>query len=471
VTDFRSLVKTLEERGELTRISREVDPRFEMPALMEQIDNQRRAFLFERVKGSPYPVIGGLLNRFECYGWGIGASPDQAFGVTELDQRIESAKAKPVPPATVNSGPAQDVRLSGEQIDLHKLPVPTFFELDSGPFITAAVGIALNPATGEYNVGVYRTLIMGNRIMAVNASSLSDLRRLYATAEKAGESMPIALAIGVDPALQIAASCKLPPNQSEFGLAGALKGSPVELVQATTSSLMVPANAEFIIEARVDFSRKIENTLGEFAGQYGPETAPVSEVTAITHRKDAMFYSILAGRNPEHNTLGAMATFSIQNAIAASLRAQFPVIRDINVFLDPALGAMVHLVISISKKDDEQPRQLINDVFAAAGGFFPISHITKRVIVVDDDVNVHDITDVEWAMWGRMADAAKFMVIPDVESWELERCAKEGRGSLRIGVDATMDMEDREKLIRPVIPGAERVRLADYLPAGKQSAA
>jgi 2,5-furandicarboxylate decarboxylase 1 len=124
---------------------------------------------------------------------------------------------------------------------------------------------------------------------------------------------------------------------------------------------------------------------------------------------------------------------------------------------------MLHLVMSIRKKNDAEPGELIEAAFKAAGGFFPVSRITKRVIVVDDDVNVHDLADVEWAVWSRVAEASKYRVIPDVESWELERCAKEGRGSLRLGIDGTMDMEDREKLQRPLIPGAEKVRLADYL--------
>jgi len=269
----------------------------------------------------------------------------------------------------------------------------------------------------------------------------------------------------------MAASCKLGPTESELQLAGGLKGAPIELVKAETSDLLVPANAEFVIEGRVDFSRKIENTLGEFAGQYGPETAPVSEVTAITHRRDALFYTILAGRNPEHNTLGSIATFAIQNALARDVRRQLPQIRDINVFLDPRLGAMMHVVIAVDKRNDAEPRELIEAVFKASGGFFPVSRITKRVIIVDTDVNVHDLEDVEWAMWSRVADATKYVIMPDVESWELERCAKEGRGSLRIGIDATMDMEDREKLMRPLIPGSDGVRLDDYLRGGEKSAA
>lgn len=467
--DFRGLARILEERGELYRISRPVDPRFEMPALMEQIDQERRAYLFENVKGARFPLIGGLLNRLECYGWALGSPPGEPFGQTELDARIEAAKLAGIAPRDVTTGPVKDVIRTGGQIDLADLPVPTYFELDSGPFITAAVGVARNPVTGAINVGIYRTLILGRDVLAINASSLSDLRRFYQAAEKQGQPMSVVLALGVDPALLMAASCKLGPDQSELELAGGLKGSPIELVRAETCDLPVPANAEMVLECRVDFSRKIENTLGEFAGQYGPETAPVSQVTAITHRRDAMFYAILAGRNPEHNTLGGIATYAVQSALANALRKQFPNIADINVFLDPRLGAMLHLVMSIRKKNDAEPRALIEAAFKAAGGFFPVSRITKRIIVVDDDVNVHDLADVEWAVWSRVAEASKFMVIPNVESWELERCAKEGRGSLRLGIDGTMDMEDREKLKRPLIPDAARVRLADYL--GSKSAA
>lgn len=467
--DFRGLVKILEERGELYRISRPVEPKFEMPAVMEQIERERKAFIFENVKGAKFPLVGGILNRMECYGWALGTTPGEPFTAQDLDQRFEKAKVSGIAPREVPRGPVRDVVRTGADINMADLPVPTVFELDSGAFITSAVGISRNPRTGNLNVGIYRTLVLGRDIIAVNASSLSDLRKFYEHAEKAGESMPIALVLGSEPALQMAAACKLPPDQSELDLAGALQGKGIDLVKCETSDLLVPANAEMVIEGRVDFSRKIENTLGEFAGQYGPETAPVTQVTAITHRKDAMFYSILAGKNPEHNTLGSIATFAIQRALAGALRKQIPSIGDINVYLDPKFGSMAHIVISISKKNDAEPMALLEAAFKAAGGFFPVSHITKRIVVVDDDVNVHDLNDVEWAIWTRVADASKFRVIPDVESWELERCAKDGRGSLRLAVDATMDMADREKLQRPIIPGADKIRLGDYL--DKKSAA
>jgi 2,5-furandicarboxylate decarboxylase 1 len=463
VHDFRTLARILEERGEIYRVSRPVDRKFEMPALMEQVEKQRRGFIFEQVRGAAFPVVGGLLNRIECYGWALGSTPGEPFGQRELDARIEAARARPLSPALVATGPCKEVVLRGEQIDLAQLPVPTYFAEDSGPFITAAIGISRNPSTGKLNVGIYRTLILGRDTMVVNASSLSDLQKFYRAAETSREPMPLALAIGADPALLIAASCKFPPEVSEVEIAGGLNGGAIPMVKCETSDLLVPARAEMIIEGTVDLSRRIENTLGEFAGQYGTETAPVSRVNAITHRRDALFYSILAGRNPEHNTLGAIATYGIQRNLSAELRRQFPGIVDINAFIDPRLGSMLHVVVSINKQSDAETGRLIRGMFAAAGGFFPVSHITKRIIVVDTDVNVHDLEDVEWALWSRVADAGKYIIIPDVPSWELERCAKEGRGSVRIGIDATMDIEDREKLKRPLIPDAAGVHLADYV--------
>jgi 2,5-furandicarboxylate decarboxylase 1 len=463
VHDFRSFVRLLEDNGELDRIRRPVEPQHELAAVMSKVEGLRRAYFFENVTGADYPVVGGLYSKLERFGMALGHDFSTPFDDVEFDGRIERAKANPVSPVTVETGPVKDVVIQGADVDLSRLPVPTFFELDSGPFITGAVGIARDPESGVQNVGVYRTLILDKNRFVINASSLSDLRRIYAHWEKSGEPMPIAIALGVSPAMQIAGACKLAPNQCEFEVAGGLTGAPIELVRCEDSDLLVPANAEFIIEGTVDFSNRVSNLLGEFAGQYGPETAPVTTINTITHRSDPMFYTILAGRNPEHNTLGSVAVYGIQRSLIASLKAVIPEIKDINVLSDPAMGTLAHITISIDKRSDDQPREIIEKAFAADGAFFPVSRITKRIIVVDDDIDVHDRIDVEWAIWNRAADASKHIVIPDVQSWELERAAKDGMKSVRIGIDATMDLEDLDKLIRPIIPGADKIKLKDYL--------
>jgi 2,5-furandicarboxylate decarboxylase 1 len=153
----------------------------------------------------------------------------------------------------------------------------------------------------------------------------------------------------------------------------------------------------------------------------------------------------------------------MQQIIAQNLREQFPNISDINIACEPKLGAMLHIFISIDKKDDEEPLRLLEAAFAATAGIFPVSMITKRIIVVDDDIDVYDLEDVEWAVWTRLSRADKVMKIADVRSWELERCVNDNMESVRIGIDGTMDMDAVDKLLKPLIPGSENVHLDDYL--------
>ena len=208
---------------------------------------------------------------------------------------------------------------------------------------------------------------------------------------------------------------------------------------------------------------------GEGAGLYGPDRAPGARVTAITHRADALFYAILSGRNPEHTTLASVTAFEFQHIIRDALRRALPQARDVHVYADHELGSMMHVVLSMDKADDAAPMRLAREAFQVQiemGGMqLPCERIVKRVIVVDADVDVHDMPDVEWAMWSRTARAAKFAVLGEARSWDLERCAKPGVGSLRIAVDATCDLEDRDKLQRAMLRGPSTIRLSDYLGA------
>ncbi len=461
--DFRSFVQLLKDRGEMDHVSREVERTQELAGVMSKIEAQRRAYYFESVKGAKFPVVGGLYNKLERFGLALERDDAETFTHEAFDGCIEAAKANPIEPVTVDSAPVHENLITGQAVDLADIPVPKFFELDSGPFITGAIGITRDHDSGELNVGIYRTLIIGKNTFVINASSLSDLRRIYTGWEKSGEPMPIAIALGVPPAVLIAGSCKMPPNACEYNVAGSLAGEPIKVVKCRDSDLLVPADAEIVIEGTVDFSNRVENLLGEFAGQYGPENAPVTQVNTITHRNDAMYYAIVAGRNPEHNTLGNVAIYGVQRSIIAAIREAVPDAKNIDVLLEPAMGTLAHVTISIDKQNDARPGEIIEKAFAAGGGIFPVSKITKRIIVVDDDIDVHDPVDVNWAIWNRAATAEKFVAIPNVESWELERAAKDGQLSVRIGIDATMDLEDVDKLIRPIIPGADKIRLEDYV--------
>ena len=461
--DFRSFIKLLEESGDLVRVRREVDRKYEMPAVISRLEKQGKAYLFEHVKGSEIPVVGGLLNSAGRLALALQRPSPDAVTHREIAELLATATRSTIAYQVVDNGPVKEMVNTGNAIDLAKIPVPTYFELDSGPFITGAVGVSRNEEAGQLNVGFYRCQIVSQDSMIINASSMSDLRQIYAYAESKGNSMPIAMVIGTDPALLMCASGKHPPGVSELEIAGALQGRPIDMVKCETSDLLVPANAEIVIEGRVDFSQKIENTLGEFADQYGPETAPLTKITAITHRRDAMFYTIMAGRHPEHNTIGAISTYGMQTVLSDELKRQFPNIDEINVSCDARMGCMLHVFVSIHKENDEEPRELIKSAFEAHTGLFPVGTIVKRIVVVDEDIDVFNLEDTEWAIWTRVGDASKYMIFPDIVSWEIERCAKEGQRSLRIGIDATKDLEDADRLIRPIIPDYGDLRIEDYV--------
>ena len=461
--DLRSFAEELENSGELVRISKPVERRFELPALLVQLEKAHKAFIFENVRDASFPLIGGLLNTAARLGRSVGQPAGDDYSHRDQAKVYAQAVQAPIAQIEVQSAPVKDVIVTGADIDLSTIPVPTFFELDSGPFITGSVGISRDPEHGQLNMGFYRGWITGKDTLVINASSMSDLRRFYAAAKESGEPMPIALAIGVPPAMLMAASGKTPPGVSEIDIAGGMLGKPVEMIKCETSDLLVPAAAEIIIEGVVDTSTWLENTLGEFAGQYGPEVAPQTKVTAITHRRDAMYFSIMAGRNPEHNTLGAVSTYGMQQAVEDTLRKQFPNIKEINVACEPRLGTMLHMFISIDKTSDAEPRELLDAAFEASTGLFPVSMIVKRIVVVDSDVDVFDLEDVEWAIWSRMSKADKIQSHPGVRSWELERCTDDNQASARVSVDATMDMDLVDKLVRPLIPGEEDIKLEDYL--------
>lgn len=457
--NFRSFISLLEQRNDLVRIKKEVDPKYELPSILWKFQDQKKAVLFEKVKGSSLPVIGGLLHGMERVALALGIVPTKEFIYYEDTGYIDSAVSHPLPYETVDQGPVKEVVMKGKDIDLTKFPVSTYFEHDSGPFITSAIGIARNPETGVLNMGIYRILVMGKDKMTINASPLSDLMSIYKVAEQKGEKLPIAVAIGVEPALMVAAVVKTPKTISEIDVAGALKGMSIKLVQCETNDLWVPADAEIVIEGEVDFSNKVSNQLGEFAGYYGKVVNPVINITAITRRQDAIFYNILAGPSVEHRTLGNFALVNTKMNIIRQVKQQYPHITNITLSL---IGSMYHFLIAIDKQNDETPMNMIKEIFQSQVGQTKISQLIKRIVIVDDDVDVYDQDEVEWAIWSRVGTADKIMIMPDVDSWVMDYAAKAGK-SVRVGIDATKDLEDVEKLRKAIIPGMNEINLEDYL--------
>jgi len=453
---FRELVAELESRGDLLRIRKEVDPEYELPALLAQAEAREKACWFEQVAGSDFPVVGSVLTSAHRWTLGLGLPIDQFDQPNALEQFVSNAVAAPLEAIVRQTGPVSEVVISGNDVDTATLPAPLFFSGDSHRFISAGVGFALDPETGTQNVGFYRMPILGQGQVSVSTGPTSDLRRIYNLHRERGTKMQIAVAIGVSPSLQIAAASDLPAGISDIDVAGALQRGPVELVKCQTSELRVPADAEFVIEMTVDLETWVSNTMGEYGDQYGKTSSPVATIDAITHRRDAIFQVIMAGMGREHNQLGRMMGYRLRTAIHEQLRGKHPNVVNVCVDMTPRrMGMRAQVAVAIDKSSDDQPGAIIDDIFSMRIGRFPMSILIQRIVIVDTDVDIYDHQDVEWAIASRMIYASQFFVSED----------QTGRGATvtRLGYDATAPLALRSALQRPVIPSVEQYNFDSYL--------
>ncbi|MDH3510602.1 MAG: UbiD family decarboxylase [Gammaproteobacteria bacterium] len=454
--EFRELIASLEQSGDLLRIKAAVDPEYELGALLQQAEARGKACWFEEVRGSGFAAIGGLMTSPARHALAVGRSVDDFFPVHKFAALLEASRQAPLAPQVVDHGPVSEVVLTGAEIDLTALPVPRFFSGDSHRFITAGLGVAMDPDSGIQNLGFYRQPVIGKNLFSLGASNNSNLMRIYKEAKARGAKLPVAVVIGGPPALLIAAGSRMPPEVSDLGVAGALSGEPISLVKCQSSELMVPAEAEFVIEAEVDFSAEVAHTMGEYGDQFGATTSPVAKVLAITHRRSAVFHIIMGGMNREHNALGVFIFSELRNELLAHLQEKYPFVVDLNVDFTPRRGGLrAQLAVAIDKQSEDQPNLVIDEIFGFFLGPFPMRGVLQRVVVVDQDVNIWNSDDIEWAISSRMDKSAK-MTVYDGQS-------PDGYAVGRFGIDATVSAEYKEAHERPVIPSREKFSLDKYL--------
>lgn len=455
--NFRSLLELLDKRGDLLRVAREVDPKYELGSLLAQAEKREKAILFEKVKGADYPAAGGVLLTRKRHALGIDHPEDSLHGRDAYRNLLQSAWDSPVDPVTVDKGPVNEVVLTGDDIDVTKLPVPWFFEGDTHPFITAGLGLADDPDTGFQNLGFYRTPIIDPKTISIGASGISNLRRIYDIAAKKADSMPIALAIGSPPATYLTAASRVHAGVSDMQTASAMQKRPIELVKCQTNDLLVPANSEFVIEAKVDFTRDVSHVMGEYGDSYGDNTSPVARVTAITHRKNPIFQIINAGMTPEHNGLGTIMFSHLRKELLDHLRSSFDFVKDVHIHsYPPHGGARSRVTVAIDKSVDSQPQRVIDAVYGYKSGRFPMAVLLQRVVVVDKDVDLTNAYDVEWAIASRVSS-------PDrIEAVQSNGMLRQGK-SIRLSIDATVPISLQPDSARPTFADAGKYNLDKYL--------
>jgi 4-hydroxy-3-polyprenylbenzoate decarboxylase len=441
---FESLsafVDALKRAGELHTIGASVDPYLEISEITDRVVKAGGpALLFANVKGSIFPVLTNQFGTHKRMAMALDAQhldevaqrlrelidispPGSSLG-EKFDALKRFAPLMNAIPKTVRDGSVQDVIVRDP--DLTKMPVLTTWPLDAGPFITLPLVITKDPRTNRPNVGMYRMQVYNE-----NETGMHWQRHKQGRAHAAlwGERVPVAVAIGSDPALTYAATAPLPPVLDEFAFAGLLRGKPVSLVQAKTVDLKVPADAEFVLEGYVDNTDlRTEGPFGDHTGVYSlADQYPTFHVTCVTHRKSPIYAATVVGKPPMEDAWIGKAT---ERIFLPLLQMVLPEVVDMNL---PVEGGFHNLaIVSIRKQYPGHAKKVMN----ALWGLGHMMMLTRVLVVVDDDVDVQDTRAVAWFVLNNLAPDRDVIMMPGPVD-DLDHGSYAVAYGTKVGVDAT----------------------------------
>lgn len=454
--NLRDFVSYLESRGQLKRISEPVSVVHDMTEIhLRVLEANGPALLFERpVKAdgdaSAIPMLVNLFGTMERVAWGLGVTPDRLaeLGETLAELReprpprnFADAYAKlPLARAALNmrtkkarSAPAQSIVLTGEDIDLSKLPVQIPWPLEPAPLITWPLVITRPPepsSADDANVGVYRMQVLGRDRAIIRWLAHRGGARHHHRWKAEGRDMPIAVVIGADPATILSAVLPLPETLSELNFSGLLRGERPRLAECISVPLMVPAEAEIVIEGTVAPDETApEGPYGDHTGYYNAvEDFPVMRVTAITMRDNPLYLSTYTGRPPDEPSRIGEALNELFVPIA---RRQFPEL--VNLWLPPEACSYRIAIASISKRYPGQARRLMLGLWS----MIPQLTYTKFLIVVDDDIDVRSWADVMWAVSTRSDPSRDLVTLSNTPIDYLDFASPLAGLGGKLGIDAT----------------------------------
>lgn len=438
--DLREYLATLEARGKLHRVCKEVDKEWEIAAVCRRVFQtippaRRPAVLFERVRGHAMPVVAGVLGGSpEIYALALETTVD---GILD---RWQQAERCPLPPVLVGDGPCKENVLLGEAVDLELLPVPTWtVEHDPAPFMTAPYVVTRDPDTGIQNVGTYRVQMKGPRKTGLMISRYQDGLRHIRKNEARGRPTEVAVVIGADPTVGLVSVSSLGYGVDELAIAGGLRGEPIEVVRCETVDLLVPATAEIVVEGELlPGEREAEGPFGEYTGFMGPGGDNfVIHVKALTYRHGAIYQAFVSQMPPSESSCIRM--IGREQPLLRHLRdvMRFPV-KDVH--LKESSGAAAILVISVYTEQLPSVVELAMAAWAYGRGW------GKFLVVVDEDVDVRDSFAVEWAMSFRVRPEHDIHVFsglqpvgldPAVWPWGAPKHAGSQPRSGKVLIDAT----------------------------------
>lgn len=439
--DLQDFINLLEQKGELKRIPVEVDPELEITEITDRVvKSGGPALLFEKVKGSEFPL---LINAFGSYermnlALNVESLDDIAREIEELMDisnyiglfnKIKSAtrlaRLAKVFPQKVKHAPCQEVI---EEPNLERLPILKCWPGDGGKFITLPLVITRDPETGSQNMGMYRMQVYDEKTTGMHWHIHKDGSEIYQKYKKMGEKMPVAVAIGCDPATIYASTAPLPKEIDEMVFAGFLRKAPVEVVKCKTCDIYVPANAEFVLEGYVDVDElREEGPFGDHTGYYSvKDFYPVFHLTLITRKKNPVYTATVVGKPPMEDCYLGKAT---ERIFLPFLKKLFPEIVDINFPLEGVFHNCV--IVSIKKKYPGHAKKIMHALWGIGQMMY-----TKIIVVVDESVDPKDVSTVAWKVFNNV-DPRRDVVIVDGPLDVLDHASPLKHYGSKMGIDAT----------------------------------
>jgi UbiD family decarboxylase len=435
--DLRSFVEDYGRAfpGEVVRVTEPVTTDYDVMALVLEYERRRRfpILLLEHVQGSDIPIVCNVVASRRALAFALGV-PEAGLAV-EYARRIK----EPIKPVMVADPPFRQRVLTGPDLDLARLPIPTYFPGDAGRYLTAGLLVARDPETGVETEGYHRFQVKGRDRMGVSLHSRRRMFEYQRRAEALKQPLPCAVVLGVHPLVSMGSLAYPPPDVGKFEVVGGLFGEPLEVAPCATIDLQVPAAAEIVIEGEIlPGVREPEGPFGEFTGYFSRRsTEHVFVARAIAMRERPWFQSIGSGRAGDHiTTLGLVREAEIRNAVSRVI----PNVTGVHVPLSGTSSFTAYIAIKQSRPGEA--KHVIPIVLG-------VDHYLKLVIVVDDDIDVFDEADVLWAVATRMQADRDLVTIAGSLGALLDPSADDRGITAKLGIDATRPFGEpfAEKLV------------------------
>ena len=410
---FRGFLEQLEREGKVTRIKKEVSTDLELAGIIDALGE--KPCFFEKVKESSMPVVAGLVSSKELVAKAL------SMDIKQILPKLSSAIENPEAPEVVKTGECQEV--VEKNVDLTKLPIMRYTEKDGGKYIPSAISIVKDPELGR-NTCFHRLMMIGkNRFVA----RIVEDRGTDTALKKAGGELDIAMCIGNSTAVLLAASTSLPKGVDELGMANVLEKT--ELVKCKTIDVEVPRDCEIVLEGRIIKETVSEGPFLDLTGIVDKvRQQPVIEVKCITHRNKPIYQTILAGRNEHKVLMGMPKEPTIYNEVNKVCKCN-------DVYITTGGCSWLHAVVQITKQKPDDGKKAIQ---AAFDGHKSLKHC----VIVDDDVNIYDSNDVEWALATRFQADKAAIILPNQPGSSLDPSGDLTEGkkatTCKMGLDATI---------------------------------